>query len=197
MKGRAAVIALVLVTFALGRAAPAHAQGVFYELDLGRAGVGFWEDHAAEKFSFAVAGQGVIWVSDLGEPKVGDVGCAAVGDARKVTFGCGELSSFSIADDLSMVAGEGVFDAVTIEFESGEKTEGGTVSLKAEWTATSDPAPHSGGGFDVFSDFVGMGMGAELMREADIKGGPAGRPNKNVFAATLVGPSITFEVHGQ
>lgn len=195
---------MLVVSQALGTPAPARARGAFYEVAFGRAAFAFWEDFAHERFAFMVAGQGVLYNSDIGEPIVGELGCAAVGTMERAAFGCGNLSAFAMDDDLGTASGKGTFDAMVFDFESGKATKKGKVSFTGTWKAMSDPTLHGEGGyhFDAGGGFVGAFAGAEIFRDAHggVKGAvtrsPLGRsPNGPPDGAAIVfGPSLGFEL---
>ena len=206
MRVRLLAFSLLTASLTIGSMAPARAQGTFYEVAFGRAAFAFWEDFANERFAFMAVGQGVLYNSDVGEPLVGEFGCAAVGTMEKAAFGCGPLASFAIADDLSTASGKGTFDATIFDFETGESTGKGKISFSGRWKATSDASPHVEGGymFDGGEGFVGTYTGAEIHRHAEggVKGGvtrsPLGPGVKGPphGAAILFGPSAGFELHG-
>jgi hypothetical protein len=203
MKTRLLVLFSVIIPLVLGTVATANSREVFYEIDLGRAAIAFWEDHDAETFAFVVAGQGLIHNSDVGRPLIGNVGCAGVGNATKGSFGCGELEAFSIDDDLGTASAKGVFDALIFDFETAKTLGGGTISLAVTWKASGDLMPRVQGGYYGEPSFLGVYTSAEVMRFATdgTKGrvaasGMGRAPSDLVDAATLAGPNVMFDLHG-
>jgi hypothetical protein len=200
MRKRLILVLSVALPLALGSVAPAKAQDVHYELDLGRAAIAYWEDHETERFAFVVAGQGVIYNSDIGEPLVGNVGCAAVGTFEKSAFGCGELSDFSIDTDLQTASATGKVDALTFDVESA-KTSTSTISFSVAWEASETMTPRTQGGYYGDGSFLGGYFGAELARYATegTKGrvtapGLGRNPSELMDAATLVGPNFWVDL---
>lgn len=204
MRRRLVVVTLLALSMVLGSLTPARSQGVFYEIGVARGAFAFWEDQRAHVFAFAFAGQGVLYNADVGEPLVGDVGCAGIGNEERGVFGCGELSEFSIDDDLGAANGKGSFDGTIFEFESGKSKPGGKISFEADWKATGDPAPRYDQGSHVEPSFAGVFIEPDVVaRDASdgVKGkvtsssvGPG--PTRVVEAATFFGGLLAVELHG-
>ncbi len=204
MRGRIAGIVVLAISLASGTVTPARAQGVFYEVGLARGAFALWEHPKAQKFAFAFAGQGVFYNADVGGPLIGDVGCAGFGDDKRGVFGCGELSEFSIDDDLGTASGKGSFEATIFEFESGKTSPGGTVSFAATWKASGDPRPFAGGGFHFEPSFAGVFVESDVVGR-DASDGVKGRvtstklgpgPTQLHDAATFIGDTVGLELHG-
>ena len=202
MRTRLIVVLSVAFPLVLGSMTPAKAQDVHYEVDLGRAAIAYWEDHKTERFAFVVAGQGLIYNSDIGEPLVGNVGCAAVGTFEKSVFGCGELSDFSIDADLGTASATAKIDALVFDVESAAATPS-TISFSVDWKASDNFTPRTHGGYYGESSFLGGYFGAEVARYATegTKGrvaaaGMGRNPSHLVDAATLVGPNVWVDVAG-
>jgi hypothetical protein len=200
MRTRLIVFLSVAFPLVLGSTAPAKAQDVHYEVDLGRAAIAYWEDHETERFAFVVAGQGLIYNSDVGRPLVGNVGCAAVGTFEKSAFGCGELSDFSIDTDLQTASATGKIDALIFDSESA-KTSSSAISFSVVWEASETMSPRTHGGYYGDGSFLGGYFGAEVARYAteETKGrvsatGMGRNPSELHDAATLVGPNVWLDL---
>lgn len=206
MRRRLLGVALLAFSLTLGTITPARAQEAFVEVGFARGAFIVWENTKAQVFGFAFVGQGVLYNADVGEPLVGDFGCAGIGDDRKGVgvFGCGELSKFSIDDDLGAAMGKGSFDATIFDFESGKAKPGGKIAFEAAWKASGDPAPRYDQGSHVESSFVGVFVEPDVLAR-DATDGAKGRvtastvgpgPKQVVEAATFLGGTFTVELHG-
>lgn len=198
-------LVLVAVSLSAGNASPARAQGVYSEVEFGRAAFAYWEDFANQRYAYVLAGQGVLYNSDLGEPLVGEIGCAAVVNATRAAFGCGPLSSFAISDDLGSASGKGTFDALVYDQRSGAMTRNGKISFDATWKATGDVVPRAQGGYFVFGGGLVEAYVATAPVGRDAHGGinggvtssPAGRSPRGspTGGAILAGSDITIAIH--
>lgn len=157
-------VALALLSL-LGMTTPAHAQPVYYWLEFGRAAFASWEDRPSKSFALVWAGQGVIHQTQQDEPLVGEVGCAQVEDGNSAAFGCGELSAFTIDDNLGTAAARGIFDAEVFDLRT-EKTKPGKISFSVSWKASAgNPRPRVSSRYQ-FQGVYFVGTDAGIARDA-------------------------------
>jgi hypothetical protein len=198
---------LVLIVFVpfltLGNATPSVAQGPFYEFGVGRGALVFGENPRAHTFAFAFAAQGFFYSANAEDPLFGEFGCAGFETAKRGVFGCGELSDFSIDDDLGTASARGSFDGTVMDFETGKSSPGGKISFAASWKASGDPAPFVDAGFHFEpSHFIGLFAEPDVVRR-DASDGAMGKVTSRsgsstiqvLGAATFAGGILALELH--